>query len=447
MKTVQALGWYFPESLGGTEIYVAGLAARLRDAGHEVAIAAPDPGASDERSYLHDGIEVYRYPTPRDPTRDETGGTATVRGADRFHQWLEARRPDVLHLHSFTTGLGLPELRAGRRAGARLVATSHESRLGHLCQRGTLMRFGELPCDGIVATGKCAACALESRGLPRELATALSLVPLTVAELAIGLPGKLGTALGMRAVIARNSAMQLELLTLLDRFVLLTHHALETVRNNGAPSGKLLLNRLGAGEAAPARKPLPLEKPTKTPLVIGYLGRFDPVKGVEVLVEAVRRTPRDLPIRIELRGPENGPAERALVQELRAHAENDRRITFAPAVPRGEVSEILRGYDLLCCPSLCFEGGPTVALESFAVGTPVIGSRIGGLAEIVDEKFGRLVPAGDASALARLFAEVAARPATVDEWRRALPAPRTMDDVARDYLALYRTLTPATAAA
>ena len=67
MKIVQAVGWYFPDSLGGTEVYVAGLCRRLRDAGQDVLVAAPDPAAAVERSYEHDGIPVYRYPIFNEP--------------------------------------------------------------------------------------------------------------------------------------------------------------------------------------------------------------------------------------------------------------------------------------------------------------------------------------------------------------------------------------------
>ena len=42
MKIVHLLGWYFPDSVGGTEVYVEGLCKRLQDAGHEVLIAAPE---------------------------------------------------------------------------------------------------------------------------------------------------------------------------------------------------------------------------------------------------------------------------------------------------------------------------------------------------------------------------------------------------------------------
>jgi len=98
----------------------------------------------------------------------------------------------------------------------------------------------------------------------------------------------------------------------------------------------------------------------------------------------------------------------------------------------------LAAYDVICCPALCFEGGPTVALEAAAVGVPVVGSRIGGLAEIVtDGVDGRLVPPGDAAALAEALTAIARDPAMIDSWRAALARPRTMDEVAADYMAMY----------
>ena len=41
MKIVQAVGWYYPDSIGGTEIYVAELARQLRGCGHEVMVRRP----------------------------------------------------------------------------------------------------------------------------------------------------------------------------------------------------------------------------------------------------------------------------------------------------------------------------------------------------------------------------------------------------------------------
>jgi glycosyltransferase involved in cell wall biosynthesis len=50
----------------------------------------------------------------------------------------------------------------------------------------------------------------------------------------------------------------------------------------------------------------------------------------------------------------------------------------------------------------------------------------------------RLVPPGDVDRLAAALIEVATRPGeTIDRWRERLPRPRTMREVARDYLGLY----------
>jgi glycosyltransferase involved in cell wall biosynthesis len=82
-------------------------------------------------------------------------------------------------------------------------------------------------------------------------------------------------------------------------------------------------------------------------------------------------------------------------------------------------------------------------LEALAVGTPVIGSALGGVAELVqDGRTGALVPPADPRALATLLTTLGEQPTLVDAWRHVLPAPRTMDDVCRDTLALYARPVP-----
>ena len=439
MRIVQAVGWYHPESLGGTEVYVAALCARLRAAGQEVVVAAPSPGAASEARYEHDGVPVYRYPIPAAPTRDEAQGLVAARGAERFHAWLARERPDVVHAHTFVSGLGLHEIRAARAAGARVIVTTHAASLGFICQRGTMMRMGRVLCDGLAEPGKCAACALEQRGVPAPIARAAALVPIGASRALGRMRGRFGTALGMPALIARNQAMQAEMIASVDRFVVLTQWALETVASNGAPSGKLALNRLGLSQPKPDPKPGPERQPTRAPITVGYLGRFDRIKGVLDLARAATSLPREVPIRVEFRGPEGGPAERAVVAEIRRLAAGDPRVTVESAVSPADAPRVLGRWDLLCCPSLTLEGGPTVAIEAHAVGTPVIGARIGGLAELVtDGVNGRLIQPGDWRGLATCLREAASDPAgTIDRWRAAVPPVRTMDDIAADYLALY----------
>ena len=91
MKIVQAVGWYHPDSLGGTEIYVAALARHFRACGHQVLVAAPEAGAPAPRTYEFDGCQVFRYPVPATPTRDEAQGETAARGSEHLPP-LAARR-------------------------------------------------------------------------------------------------------------------------------------------------------------------------------------------------------------------------------------------------------------------------------------------------------------------------------------------------------------------
>jgi glycosyltransferase involved in cell wall biosynthesis len=436
---VQAVEWYYPDGVGGTEGYVSALCRKIRDAGHEVCVAAPDPQQVRIRAYWHDGIAVFRYPIPTEPSRGECQGRTIVRGAEDFHEWLKQQQPDVVHFHTFGTGLGLHEIKAAKAAGAHVIATTHSASLGFVCQRGTMMRWGEYLCDGICNPAKCAACELQHRGLSKRMARTIAALPPAISGVANSLPGKIGTALGMSDLIAFNQRQQADMLQLVDAFVVLTSWAFDKLMANGAAREKIRLNRLGVRELPSVRKPSPDRSPTRCPILVGYLGRFEAIKGVEDFARAIASLPLELPIRFEFRGPVNSAAERRLVNHLKEIVGDDSRVNFAPPVEPRAVYPVLATYDVLCCPSVCVEGGPTVALEAQAVGTPVIGTRIGGLAEIVtDGENGWLVPPRDWRELARVLNEIAENfHTTIDKWRRELQAPRTMDQICAEYLQLY----------
>jgi glycosyltransferase involved in cell wall biosynthesis len=438
VKIVHLLGWYFPDSVGGTEIYVEALCRHLRDAGHEVLVAAPIVSETPHASYVHDGVTVFRYAIPRQLTREEAVHQAPVRGADAFHRWLADQQPDLLHVHSFASGVGLAEIRAARRIGSRVIATCHLPGLAYMCRTGELMQWGTMACDGLVETTKCAACTLVRLGTPTPVARALSAIPVAASSALGRVSGAVGTALGMRGSIAAYTAMQEELFDLVDAFVVLNDTARNMLISNGSPASKLVVNRLGLSDP-PVMKPGPDLRATRKPVRFGYVGRLHRTKGLVELLRAVRQTPPAIIFDLEVRGPVLDEGTRAFVAELQAIAAGDARIRFEPGVPHAQVPQVLASLDALVCPSTWFENGPTVALEANAVGTPVIGSRIGNLTEIiVDGVNGRLVGAGDIDGWAHALADVAQSPEqTIDCWRRRIGTPRTMDDIAREYLSLY----------
>ena len=94
--------------------------------------------------------------------------------------------------------------------------------------------------------------------------------------------------------------------------------------------------------------------------------------------------------------------------------------------------------DTIVLPSLN-EGMPLSILEGFACGKPLVGSRVGGVAELVtDERYGILVPPADAGALATAMGA-----AMGQSWDAALLRARatefSWDLVGRQVLATYPT--------
>ena len=444
MKIAHAIGWYYPESLGGTEIYVAGLARRLRAAGHDLHVAAPEAGRAASADYLHEHIKVFRYPIPAVPTRAEAQGLTPVRGAEVFHRWLARLNPDVLHVHSLVTGLGLAELRVAKRLGIAVVLTHHLPSLGYVCRLGSLMERGAGPCDGIVSSSRCASCVMVSRGMPIAAAAAVSRIPPGVSAALGVIPGPIGTGLGMAASILRDARHQRELAGLADFQVVLNESGRRILIANGVPIERIVLNRLGIDHRSP-RKPPVDQSPTRRPIRMGFLGRIDRTKGLRELMLAVASLPSNLPFTLEIIGPVQSSGRSdgsSFYEELQHIVAGDPRIRFKPAVASTAVPSVLAKFDVLCCPSTWFENGPTVALEAMAVGTPLIATRLGNLAEIVEDGInGRLVPPGDVEALAAAIKEITDAPArTIDVWRRALGAVRTLDEIAEDYLTLYSRL-------
>ena len=384
-------------------------------------------------------MPVFRYPITDHPTRDEAYHRVAMPGTEHLFRWLAGQRPDILHVHSIKTGVGLPEFREARRLGIRVIATCHLPSLGYLCRTGELMEGGRHPCDGVVWPSKCAACSLTHVGLPPLASRAAGLIPPALGSALCVLPGKAGTVLGMSALVVEYQQMQRELFEIVERFVVLNETAHRMLIADGSPAGKISINRLGLSQTGVTRKPGPDIRPTTSPVRFGFAGRLHPAKGLTQIARAVIAIPREVDFRVDIRAPMLDEGARAIAASLRRIAAGDPRIRFEPAVTSAEIPAVLAELDALLSPSLWFENGPTIALEAMAVGTPIIATRVGNLAELIEDGVnGRLVEAGDVGQLSAAIREAATSPATtIDVWRRALRPVRTMDDIARDYLTIY----------
>jgi glycosyltransferase involved in cell wall biosynthesis len=427
MKVLHLTGWPIPETVGGTEVYVTSLGRALAGEGVECAVGFPSQDGPGERGE-HDGLPLHRY-----------GPVTGAAAADDFTRWLASLRPDVVHAHSVTEGLALPELEAVRRAGLPLVLTVHVP--GVVCHQGTMLHNGRSPCDGQMRLGRCCACTLQMRGLPAPAGRLLGCVPGPLREGAAAvLPRKAATALRMPSILEQWFRDRRRLLALPARVVAVCRWLLDALRLNGVPDDRLVLSR----QATDLPSPLPTRRTRGPgePLRLGYLGRFDPVKGVDVLVRAVAGLPKGVPVRLEIRGAAAADSDGArYLRRLRRLAGGDSRVEVGGPLPREGLGSFLEGIDALAVPSTWLETGPLVAYEALAHRVPVLGSRLGGIAEVVrDGADGWLLPAGDVPAWRRLIAELAEGRCPLPRLDEPPPALRTWRQAALEMKDLYRQI-------
>jgi len=435
MRIIESTGFYYPDSAGGTEVYVDSLARNLEADGIECIVAAPSRSDQPSR-YVHEGIEVFRYPIPERLVRNEIQGRNPPRQFNEFEDWLREQRADVYHQHSWTTGCGLWHLAAAKRLGLKTVVTVHLP--GNICMRGTMLYEGRTACDGKIEPERCASCWLQSKGLPVGTARRVAKLPEVLSSLA-RLP-RVGPVLAANALAARRKRDLHEMAAMADRIVAPCRWLYEALLNNGLVPGKLILNRQGVGYQVQDSVMSRAEKISDA-FRFGFLGRWDPVKGMHILVEAFKRLPADVPVELVVCAVGEAGAPEKYREEVRRSAALDHRIQFISTVPHKQVSILLAGIDALVVPSQWLETGPIVVLEAFAVGTPVIGSDLGGISELVSHgRNGLLVPHDDVSAWTAAMKRLAADRVLLAQLRQGIGEVRTMSDVASDMAMVYREL-------
>ena len=208
-----------------------------------------------------------------------------------------------------------------------------------------------------------------------------------------------------------------------------TAAGIERERVEVIPNG-VDVGALGAPSPYGERKPVLL--------FVGYLIER---KGVRYLLEAAPAIlARHPDLRIVLIG--KGPEEQRLREQAEALGIAG-SVVFAGFLPHAEVIEWMQRSLLLVLPSV-EEGQGAVLLEALAAGTPVVGSNVDGIAEVITPQVGRLFPVADTAALASQVNDLLATAAC---WQQASDAARSLAldtydwrVLAQRYLALYGAL-------
>jgi glycosyltransferase involved in cell wall biosynthesis len=318
-------------------------------------------------------------------------------GARLMREALAREKPSIVHFHNLFPLLTPAAVREARVYGARTILTIHNYRFA--CPAGTLLRNGRIHEDCI--DGSSLLCGLRnSRGAWSE-----------------------SLAYGIALEVQRRLRM---LHRWVDAYVTPSKFIATMLARAGYPAERIHT----------IYHSTPIEpEPSSAGDFAFYAGRLSSEKGVSTLLEAAARAPR-VPLRIA----GDGPLTDLVRQEANSH------LTYLGHVGQNAIARLRREALVTVAPSECYEGQPLGVLESMAAGTPVIASRLGGLAEIVEDgETGVLVPAGDAGAFADAMEALwKDRPRAAALGRRAWLYARehfTPETQTRRLIALYESVT------
>ena len=336
MKILLANKFYYRR--GGDCIYTMNLEKMLKEKGHEVAVYAmqyPENEKSEWSGYWPTNM------TKLDAFTRPFGARQVMKG---FSRLMDDFKPDVVHLNNIHTQLSPVIAKIAHEKGSRVVWTLHDTKL--VC-----------PCYTCTRDGKwCTECFTDKKAVIRHRC----------------MPGGLpGAVIGYLEAQKWNKEVLQEYV---DLFLPPSKFMMDTCVEGGYSPEKfrVLCNFIDVTKV----KGLKGEevKRLKGDYYV-YLGRVNEVKGVRTLCKAAAQLDKKL---IVIGGGE-------LLPELQKAYKDCKQIEFKGQMQWEEFMPILRGARFMVLPAEWSENNPLTVIESQSLGTPVLGARIGGIPELIEE--------------------------------------------------------------
>lgn len=438
MKIFQVLNHFLPGQTAGTEVYTWALSKRLQQMGCNVEVIIPNYGQQDSTDYLYDGLKVFKYAEPSIVDRSLIMGFRKPEGLVAFKNYLEQEKPDVIHFHELagSNGITLHHVSVAKRLGAKVLMTFHLA--GYTCKTGTLLYKEEKFCDGLINIGKCSSCYLHNKISPvaKPLLRGLSSFLYHMGLDTSTWNSRTGTALGTGFIIDKLKQNFKSLVLQLDRVVVLTHWYKEILLLNGVPEEKIIYIPQGLPFSNSNTAIINLRK-VNLPIRLMFLGRIVPLKGLDLLLKALRDFPEDKIILNIFGQSGNQTYEKILRNKTTGKA----NVHWKGKLRQAEVMKVMQQHDVLCLCSAFSEMSPLVIQEAFAAGIPVLASNVYGNAEqVIDGKNGWLFKFKDAQDLKIKLQMLLDDFAQIDEAKKSIPPVENFTNITNEYAALYNTM-------
>ncbi|MBD2343422.1 glycosyltransferase [Anabaena subtropica] len=434
MKILHLPVAYLPWTIGGREVYCHRLCQNLQLLGADVQVAIHQDVSGREPlgNHHHEGVPVCVLPPISDHGDRVASVSRTTNHPIGFREVLAEYQPNIVHFHDSCSSAGITHMRLSKEAGCKVVMTYHSP--GQSCLQSALLYHGKQVCDGKISGYRCTECRLSYAGLPSPVARFVALGSPPWIDPAS--PGKINHVLTARKMTELHHSAWLEIIELVDALHVHAAWVKDIVLLNGADPQKVHFLRPGGPN--PVSHLVQLKSHSDF-LNIVFVGRCIDIKGIHILIAAVKLLPKELPIKVTFFGPywESKNYGRNLLQQIKG----DVRFELKHNLPNTQIVETLANYDVCVVPSIWLETGPLTVLEAFAAGVPVIGSRLGGIVELVrDEVDGILFEPGNAHELANIFTRLARNRELIEKLKMNIKPPKKMTSFAKDMLSLYQDL-------
>lgn len=364
---------------GGAETYYLTVGSELERMGHEVAYFSmkhPNNLPCKWDKYFVTQREYNDVKNPLSAVRDGIALIYSPEAKRNFQALCEEFRPDVVHLNNVHRQITLSILDAPylKEHHVPVFYTAHD--YVTVCP-GYLMLDGEgRVCDACLEDGKYRHC-IENRCVKGSRAKSA----LAALEASFNRAHRSNERIDR--VIAPSSFMRSKLI------------------EGGWPEGKVVALQNFADDAILARASGVAGDVTdrESPYLL-FFGRLSAEKGVDVLLRAFDAAAPLLPRDMRLIVVGDGP-DAAEFRELAASLDSAPRIEFAGYQTGDALQTYVERASLAIASSRCRENMPYSIVEAFAAGTPVVGTRIGGIPELVaDGVTGFACEPGDVATMA-----------------------------------------------
>jgi len=429
MRIVIGVHHFPPKYRGGAEWRAYRTASALLKAGHDVLVVCIekiDDAQAKPFSFkegVFEGVPLQRLAfnlaAAPDPLQWEYDNAWV---GTHLGDLFGSRNIDIFHLMSGYLMTG-SALRAARQAGVPTVVTLTD--FWFLCRRVSMLRtdgtLSTLPIDSL----RCARCLGEEK---RRYRLAARFLPALMNRY-WKVQRRYADYFEQRWLFLRDCLAETDLAICPSKFLR------QMYIDSGMVARRMEFLRQGHnfGDLQAAD----LQKLPSASLRVGYLGQIAPLKGVQLLVDAILQVPGR---QIELHVHGDSGMYPQYSNSLSLAARHDPRVVLHGAYERSQLTSILRDLDVVVVPSIWYENSPNVILEAFAHNTPVIASDFGGMAELVDdERNGLHFAVGDTADLARQICRILEDPALLQRLTQgaAETHPPTVDAEIEKLLEFY----------